>query len=920
MITFIQEALLDLKKRQIDISNIKLILPSKRAGVFLKHQLANLLDQPIFSPDILSIEEFVEELSELKAISNTELLFEFYETYLQVHTEKNPDSFDAFSKWAQILLQDFNEIDRYLIPQEQIFDYLSAIKELNHWSVDTNQTDFVKNYLVFWKKLKIYYTQLTENLVKKKKGFQGLIYREAVASIQNYINSNPNKHYVFLGFNALNKAEETIIQKLLQNNNADIYWDIDAVFYDNKNHDASLFIRQHKKNWNFFESNPLNWIADNYKTPKDISVIGVPKNVGQAKCIGNILNKLHAENNTLNNTAVVLGEETLLLPVLNSIPESIKALNITMGLPLKSIPLATLFEQLFYIHKKDTGAYYFKDVIKLLSHQFISPLLQSGSTNDVQKVIQTIESNNLIYLSLPRLIELAPQHKTLLELLFGNWNNHATKALNHGQALILKIKTHLEENKSQNLLALEHLFKFNSLFNELTLLDSNFKHLKDINSLFSVYKELLSSETLDFKGEPLEGLQIMGMLESRVLDFETVIISSVNEGVLPSGKSNNSFIPFDVKLENKLPTYKEKDAVYTYHFYRLLQRAKRIFIIYNTEIDALKGGEKSRFITQLELEGIHKIKHSIAVPDISMEAHHQETVIAKNEDVLNQIKTYAAKGFSPSALTSYIRNPIDFYFQKVLKIKEHDDVEETVAANTLGTIIHNTLEDFYKPFEGQQLTWEQINEMKPKIDATVTHHFKSLYKEGDITKGKNLIVFEIAKRYISNFLNLEIADLKDGNTIEIIAIELNNTAEISIPELDFPIRITGKVDRVDKRNGITRIIDYKSGKVDSSKVQVIDWSDLTMDYDKYSKSFQVLTYAYLMHANKPFTEPVEAGIISFKNLSAGFINFAKKDSVYDRNKNVVITNDILQAYEMELKKLILEICDPKIDFIEKKIS
>jgi len=919
MTTFIHDVLADLNKKQVDISNITLILPSKRAGVFLKHELSTSLLQPIFSPTILSIEEFVEELSQLKAISNTELLFEFYETYLQVHNTKNPDSFDTFSKWAQILLQDFNEIDRYLIPQEKIFDYLSAIKEINHWSVDTNQTDFVKNYLVFWKRLKIYYNQLTENLVNKKKGYQGLIYREAVESIQNYIEVNPEKHHVFLGFNALNKAEETIIQELLENSHADIYWDIDDAFFENKNHDASLFIRQHKKNWTYFETNSMNWIADNYTKPKDISVIGVPKNVGQAKCIGNILKKLHKENNTLNNTAVVLGEESLLLPVLNSIPESINALNITMGLPLKSIPLATLFEQLFFIHKKETNDFYFKDVIKLLSHQFISPLLQSGTSNDLQKVVQIIESNNLIYISLTRLTALAPQHEGLFLLLFGNWNNNPSIALTSCQALILKIKTHLEQHKKENILALEHLFKFNTLFNELTLLDNQYKHLKDITSLFSVYKELLGSETLDFKGEPLEGLQIMGMLESRVLDFETVIISSVNEGILPSGKSNNSFIPFDVKLENKLPTYKEKDAVYTYHFYRLLQRARRVFIIYNTEIDALKGGEKSRFITQLNLENIHKIKHTIAVPDIAMDANLNEIVIAKNDDVLNQIKTYAARGFSPSALTSYIRNPIDFYFQKVLKIKEHDDVEETVAANTLGTVIHNTLEDFYKPFEGQQITWEQVAEMKLKINATVTKHFKDLYKEGDITKGKNLIVFEIAKRYISNFLDLEVADLKDGNILEIIAIELNNTAEIQIPELDFPVRITGKVDRVDKRNGIIRIIDYKSGRVDPAKVQITNWDDLTTDYDKYSKSFQVLTYAYLMHAKKPFTEPVEAGIISFKNLSAGFLKFQKKQSG-SRDKEALISNEILADYEVQLKQLILEICNQKVDFIEKKIS
>ncbi|MGY0391111.1 PD-(D/E)XK nuclease family protein [Bizionia sp. KMM 8389] len=918
MTTFIHEVLEDLEKKEVDISNATLILPSKRAGIFLKHQLASTLKHPIFSPSILSIEEFVEELSNLKAISNTELLFEFYNTYLQINNTKEIDTFDAFSKWAQILIQDFNEIDRYLIPQEKIFDYLSAIKEINHWSVDTDQTDFIKNYLVFWKKLKVYYNQFTENLIADKKGYQGLIYREAANSITSYSKNNPDKKYIFLGFNALNKAEEAIIQTLLQNKQAEIYWDIDQAFFNNTNHDASLFIRQHQKQWPYFENKPLNWVANNYNKPKDISVIGVPKNVGQSKCIGNILNKLQKENKALNSTAVVLGEESLLLPVLNSIPESIDALNITMGLPLKTIPLATLFEHLFLVHKRKTDTYYFKDVIKLIAHQFISPLLNTDQGNDLQRIIKTIETNNLIYIPLNRLIELAPEHETLLTLLFGNWRNQPEVALSQCKTLILKIKEHLESHKNQNLLALEHLFKFNSLFNELSLLDNRYKHLKDIHGLFTVYKELLSSETLDFKGEPLEGLQVMGMLESRVLDFETIIIASVNEGILPSGKTNNSFIPYDVKLENKLPTYKEKDAVYTYHFYRLLQRAKHVYIIYNTEIDALKGGEKSRFITQMELEGIHKIKHSIAIPNLKINGNMQLTTIPKDTDVLNQIKAYAKKGFSPSALTSYIRNPIDFYFQKVLKIKEHDDVEETVAANTLGTVIHNTLEDFYKPYEGKQITWELVDSMKAKIETTVIKHFKELYKEGDVSTGKNLIVFEIAKRYIANFLDLEIADLKAGNTLEIIAIELDNLAEIKIPELDFPVRITGKVDRVDKRNGVTRIIDYKSGRVDATKVQVTEWNDLTTDYDKYSKSFQVLTYAYLMHTKNPFSEPVEAGIISFKNLSAGFIKFHKKQAG-SRTKNAIITSDVLADYENELKKLILEICNIEIPFIEKEV-
>ncbi|MDN3664819.1 PD-(D/E)XK nuclease family protein [Algibacter miyuki] len=917
--TFIFDVLTDLKKNNHNLSKITFVLPSKRAGLFLKHQLAQITQQTIFAPEIISIEEFVEDLSGIKTVSNTELLFEFYNSYIALTNKENQDSFESFSKWAQILLQDFNEIDRYLIPQENIFNYLSDIQELTHWSVEGNQTEFVKNYLQFWNKLYTYYKHFTKQLLDKNIGYQGLIYRKAAENADTYIENNTEKQHVFLGFNALNTAEETIIQKLLKHNIAQTFWDIDGVFLNNPKHDAALFTRQHKKNWKHFEKHPFNWVTKNYSEEKNISIYGVPKNIGQAKYIGTLLKNIEAKTKSLQSTAVVLGDENLLIPVLNSIPSTVDALNITMGFPLKSIPLASLFENLFHIHKTSGNSFYFKDVVKLLSHQFIRPLFYIEDTDYASKIIETIDKNNLVYLTVGRLKEISKTTDNLLDLLFSNWNTTIDIALKNCTNLISTIKLYLDKNKDANLLSLEYLYRFNELFNSLTRLNSEYHHIKDISTLFGVYKELLSSETLDFQGEPLQGLQIMGMLESRVLDFETVIISSVNEGILPSGKSNNSFIPFDVKIENKLPTYKEKDAVYTYHFYRLLQRAKNVYILYNTEADALTAGEKSRFITQLELEGIHNIHHEIIAPHAPVITPKLKEVF-KSEDAIIRLKEIAEKGFSPSSLTNYVRNPMDFYYQKILKIKEHDEVEETVAANTLGTVVHNTLEDFYKPLENSLLSVEIVQQLKSKIDAKVTYHFKNEFKEGDITKGKNLIIYEIAKRYVSNFLDLEITDLKAGNEIKIVAIESNNTVLIDIPELDFPVKLTGKVDRVDQRNGDIRIIDYKTGRVDAPKVEIVNWEDITTDYTKYSKSFQVLMYAYMMSLSNQIQLPVEAGIISFKNLNAGFLKFSKKDKQGNGAKrDPQITQETLDNFYVELKHLILEICNPNIPFTEKEV-
>ena len=432
-------------------------------------------------------------------------------------------------------------------------------------------------------------------------------------------------------------------------------------------------------------------------------------------------------------------------------------------------------------------------------------------------------------------------------------------------------------------------------------------------------KKYFSSETLDFQGEPLQGLQIMGMLESRVLDFETVIIASVNEGILPSGKSNNSFIPFDVKLENGLPTYKEKDAVYTYHFYRLLQRAKNIYIIYNTEPDALNAGEKSRFITQLEIEKIHNLNQLIVspgLPKLNLNLRRMQ----KNDAIMSRIEEVYKKGVSPSSLLTYIRNPLDYYADKILGIKEYDDVEEVVAANTLGTVIHETLRELYEPSLKLFLTEEMIKSMSLKTNACIEKHFKIFYKEGDMNKGKNYIILEIAKHYVQSFLKAEQQLLHQGNTIKLLQIETDVKTTISIDGIPFPVTLNGQIDRIDEFNGVVRIIDYKTGKVLQNQVEIVDWESLTTDYDKFGKSFQILMYASILNNNNAFQKPIEAGVISFKNLSGGFLKFQKKDKMgAGAHKDSLIVQNTFNDFNKELHKLILEIFNSEIDFIEKEI-
>lgn len=916
--TFIDDVLLDLIQKQEDLSQLTFVLPSKRAGNFLRNAIPRHTNKTIFSPNILSIEEFVEDIASIKAISNTELLFEFYDVYLELTPKEQLQDFEAFCKWAQIILQDFNEVDRHLVAPNEIFSYLSAIKEVDHWSLTSEKSDLITNYLSFWKKLPQCYNKFTEKLIDKGKGHQGLVYRQAVEKLEIYAQFNSEKKHVFLGFNALNTAEQTIMKELLHLGIAYVYWDVDANFMNNPHHDVGHFARTYSS-WKFYEKHPFTWVQNHYKTEKNIHAIGVPKNVGQVKHVGELLSQMEKSNN-LNNTAVVLGDEMLLLPLLNSIPKGIGPVNVTMGMPLQQTPLASLFNSLFLLHKTGytTNKVYFKDAISILSNPYIAQILNYSEANTVHRALHFISDNNITHLSIKKLRDLFQANPQLIDLLFGDWKNDSAIGLENCKSIINIIKSKLQADNEDYLLAKEYLFKFNQVFNQAYKLISDFGFAKDLKSMKALYKEILASETLDFQGEPLKGLQIMGVLESRAIDFETVIITSVNEGVLPSGKSQNSFIPFDVKMDYDLPTYKEKDAIYAYHFYHLLQRAKNVYILYNTEVDALKGGEKSRFISQLEVEAIHDIKSYNVAPIVPLLDNECKRV-KKTSLIMERLKDIASKGFSPSALTSYIRNPIDFYFNKILGVNAYEDVEETIAYNTHGTIIHNTLEDLYTPYLHQPLTTEALNQMKARIDVLTRKNFNEVFKDGDTTTGKNLIALQITKRYVSNYIDHELESLKKGHTIKILGLEQEVKEKIMIPELDFPVFIRGSIDRIDVFDGITRVIDYKTGNVSQGQVEVVEWQDITTDYEKYSKSFQILSYAYLLQLQKPFDKPMEAGIISFKNLKSGLLRFSKKDSPRSRNKDYSINEELLTQFSAELKRLIIEICNPDLDFIEKDI-
>ncbi|HLT42299.1 MAG TPA: PD-(D/E)XK nuclease family protein, partial [Sphingobacteriaceae bacterium] len=743
-------------KHQDKLANVILVLPSKRAATILKNEFLQTVHITSISPVIYSIEEFIQELAHLKLAGNIQLLFEFYHLYKELTPKDQQEDFYHFISWAQTLLQDFNEIDRYLLDSDSFFTHLFNVKELDqfHWTNTEDKTPLQKNYLKLWEKMHHYYTTLNEHLSDQGLAYQGAIYKEAYANSSGYLLKNSNRHHYFIGFNALNTAEQSIFQEFLAAGNTTIYWDLDKKFLEEPVHDAGLFIRKYKNTWPYYKTHKFEYISDHYQKPKQIEIIGTPKNVGQTKYIGHIL---ESNNLEAHKTAIVLANESLLTPLLGSLPDSLEVANITSGFPLALTPLGSFFETLLEVwENKSSGTWYYKDISAVLTNP-VTQMLLDKHWEEIESLLSVIKQENAVYVpdhllvTIPELKLLFPREKKLV----------MSDVIDNCLEIITQLRDRYQKEK--NALFLEYLFGCYQVFNQLQQFNNTYRSITDIRSLRKVYSATLQLQTVDFKGEPVQGLQIMGMLESRNLDFETVIISSVNEGILPAGKTHNSFIPMDLKVAFGLPTFKEKDAIYTYHFYRLLQRAKNVYILYNTEPDSLEGGEKSRLIHQLCMlpEANHNIVEKIATAEIKNDKRALLS-IAKDATLMEALKRVAEKGFSPTSLTTYIRNPLDFYSRSILGIREVEEVEETIAANTLGTIVHDTLEYFYKPLEGQYLSLEHINDMRSMVDVKVKNFFSQTYTSVDKLQGKNLISFHIAKRYIENFLTFEEDRLQQG--------------------------------------------------------------------------------------------------------------------------------------------------------------
>ena len=893
-----------------NLSDVCIVLPNKRAGLFLKQHLSKLIDKPIWLPQIIGTEELIEQLSDIEVIDNVTQLFELYNVYL--NATPKPETFEEFSTWGQILLHDFNEIDRYLVPTEGFFKHINEARALEVWNLGEREvTDFQSQYLTFWKQLGTLYTLFTTYLKENKLAYQGLAYRVVAEELQE----NPEQFIskkikwdkvIFAGFNALNKAEKVLVTELKKQRKCEVLFDADQYYLEDKMQESGLFLRDLKKQDAF---RPFKWITNKFKEEqKQINIYGVPQNIGQAKYITNLLNEIdNAQNYT--DTAVVLADENLLIPVLQSVPKTIANINVTMGYPLKNTPTNNFFEIYFNtlvnaerFGNKGELTYHYKDLLKLFQLPFSQLVFGNENCTQIKK---QIVKHNWVFINKEKLDWINEK----LDIPFLQSYAVAT-TLQQCLRFIEKSKQHYITAKNDAFIELEYLFQYAKLFNQMITLTTQYPYIKNSKGFYSLYKQILSSFSIELYGEPLKGLQVLGMLETRNIDFKNVILLSTNEGTLPAGKTFNSFIPFDIKKDDtyNLPTHIEKDAVYAYHFYRLIQNAENISIIYNTETNEFGSGEQSRFVTQIEHElgkfdNITITKQLVTYPALNKKVIDVE--VQKTTAIVAKIKERFANGISPSALIAYINCPLDFYYKYVLGVREAEEVEETIDHSTFGTYVHDSLEILYKDFIGNNLTTDDLKLMLKKVTPIVTSVFKENFSDKELQSGKNLLTLNIAQNYITTFIKEEIKFVqKLGQPLFINSLEEKLLSEIEVN--GTTIQLKGFADRIDSYGTELRIIDYKTGLVKASELQLKHVDEL-LDAKK-SKAFQLLMYA-LMYSKSNLVDntQITSGIISFRTLSSGYMPFGI-------SKNNTIDEVVLEDFEVLLIKLIKEILDINTSF------
>ena len=870
------------------------IIPNRRSKVFLKKEILKSIKNTTLSPQILSIDDFIELISEMNESPKTTQIFNLYEAYMKVSKKKDFESYNLFRNWSNMLLDDINDVDMSLAKSNDVFKYLFEIQKLQTFSEEEGKTS-----LEFWKMIPQIVNEFKQILQKKDNANKGLCHLIAKENINIFSNSHSDNSFIFIGLNSLSKSEEFIINHILENNNSKIYWDCESIYLKNKNHQSGHFFRKYINNWPYYSCQPFNWKKDNLDQKKNIKIYETSKKVSQVKTVSKILKQIYSKDKDCR-TAIILPESQLLRPLLNSIPNNVPGLNVSMSIPLVDLDLSGLTISIFnlYVNSK-SNSFYHKDILNIISNNLFN-LIFSQERKMLNEVKVSVNLNNMIYVSKKFLKKSFKSNKVITKLFD---LNHESILYYIEELVDLYIKT---ENSK---LSIEQANKIKQII--LIIKNFNNKHSFNLSfdSLRDFYFDILKNQNLSLVGDLDSKVQIMGLLESRAIDFDKVIICSANEGILPKNSYLSTFLPYDLRKKFDLPSIEEADSRASYDFYRLLHRANDIHITYNSSPDGIDSGEKSRFVYQLELlvnkkYDIQKFVSTFPLSDSLI----QDDEYSKSELLIERLDEISNSGFSPSALKDFLDDQIRFYERYVLGINELESVIERAEHKGIGIVFHNAMEDIYRPFVGQKLTIKNLKKSIKNIDKILNLKFEDEYGK-NYKYGKNIIAFKALHKNISKLIQIDIEKLNNGGEIEILVIEELFKIELETKS-GKKFYLKGKTDRIQKENGVVSVLDYKTGNVEESKLSFINNEDI-IEKSK-TNALQLICYALIYSTHEKYNGPIKAGIISFKHINKGVLWLNEKISRND-SKNLFEKTD-LKMFQSLISKVVDMIYDTNNSF------
>ncbi len=890
-----------------NLSTIHVVLPTHRACYFFRKALLES-GKTLWLPSINTLSDWVQKVAGLQTVDMLEEIMLLHSIYLQTG---RGETLDEFLPLGRTLCNDFEEIDMHMVRIDWFFRELRNLASMKVYEPATELSASQLDYLKFWERFEVLYKTHRKELKTLGKANAGMIFRQVAENIEAI--SKDLSNFYFVGFDGLTKAEETIIRHMHTHAKATVFWNTDAYYVENTEREAGYFFRKYFKEWKGNMQYCENQILT---TKKEVEVISVARSVGQAKVAVEIIaNHLQLTDANAINTAVILSDEKLLQPLQYLLPSSLSKYNLTMGLPVLRSLAGEFFLLLFKLHdtterimtRTHKQKLYFKDVVALFQHSFFGALVPQA---EIHAAIAAIRRKNIVFVDRSYFEKNhAGFPAQVLEVLFHT--SHSDKYLQQLMLLAEQLIEHFKQaGKSE--MELEFLHKISDAIGTIA------KPLANVVLQTKTIRALLNDEfkahRVPFEGEPAEGLQIMGLMESRCLDFENIIVLSANEGVLPSGKGSKSYIPHPLR-NAALFSHVQKDARTAYLFYRLFHKAKRIYLLYDTEGNSLGGGEKSRFLLQLGYELVKEtssIKLKESVYSVSPPAATAAAAISvpKTEAVLQTIKSNMAYGLSPSGLSTFINCPLQYYFRYIAHIQEADDVEESMESNTIGTAIHHVLEVLYKPKVGAVLTvdWlEQISKNSAEIERLLKEGFREKFDEDALMQGKNHLQYRLSLKMIDAFLKNEIARVKQGESIRIEALETPLETVFNVH--DSTVKIKGFADRIEFQGKALTIVDFKSGKAKNVSLKG-DEQEVMFKDPKFKVQFQLLMYAWTYwRMNATLSLPIQSGIFWLQRVNKGFDKL-------DINDTTLLGVEHLQFFEEQLLILLKELLNAEIPFMQ----